>query len=68
MDESASDAVREALRLFRTEVDRRLASLDRGEGIDGDEVFARIRQKSKELFAPGVHEAIRSCACGRPGS
>jgi hypothetical protein len=51
MDESASDGVREALRLFRTEVDRRLASLDRGEGIDGDEVFARIRQKSKELRA-----------------
>lgn len=57
---SASEVVREALRLledqdkarsaqlteFRAEADRRLASLDRGEGIDGESVFAEIRQKS----------------------
>ena len=59
---SASEVVREALRLledqdkaraaqlegFRSEIDRRLASLDRGEGLDGDEVFAGIRRKSEE--------------------
>ena len=59
---SASEVVREALRLlenhektraaqleeFRSEVDRRLASLDRGEGIDVETVFARIREKSAE--------------------
>jgi len=59
---SASEVVREALRLledhekataaqrkeFRAEVDRRTASLDRGEGLDGEEVFAAIRKKSEE--------------------
>lgn len=59
---SASEVVREALRLledhekaraaqleeFRSEVDRRLASLDRGKGVDGEEVFARLRKKSEE--------------------
>jgi antitoxin ParD1/3/4 len=59
---SASEVVREALRLledhekaraaqlekFRSEVDRRLASLDRGEGVDGEAVFARLRKKSQE--------------------
>lgn len=59
---SASEVVREALRLleeyekartgqlgeFRAAVDRRLASLDRGEGIDGETVFARIREKSDQ--------------------
>lgn len=58
---SASEVVREALRLleerekaraielgeFRLEVDRRLASLDRGEGLDGETVFGRIREKSE---------------------
>lgn len=58
---SASEVVREALRLledqektrsaqleeFRSEVDRRLSSLDRGEGIDGETVFAQIRKKSE---------------------
>lgn len=58
---SASEVVREALRLleehetararqlteFRTEVDRRLASLDRGKGIDGESAFDRIREKSE---------------------
>jgi antitoxin ParD1/3/4 len=57
---SASEVVREALRLledhdkarsaqldeFRSETDRRLASLNRGEGIDGEKVFAQIREKS----------------------
>ena len=55
---SASEVVREALRLledqdqsraaqlevFRSGVDRRLASLDRGEGLDGEAVFAQIRE------------------------
>jgi len=59
---SASEVVREALRLledhekaraaqlekFRWELDRRLASLDRGKGVEGEEVFARIRRKSEE--------------------
>ena len=58
---SASEVVREALRLlqdhekgravqleeFRSEVDRRLASLDRGEGLDGETVFAKLREKSE---------------------
>lgn len=57
---SASEVVREALRLlegqdqmraaqleeFRSGTDRRLASLDRGEGVDGEAAFARIREKS----------------------
>ena len=57
---SASEVVREALRLledqdqsraaqlevFRSGVDRRLASLDRGEGIDGEIAFAQIREKA----------------------
>jgi hypothetical protein len=33
---------------FRSEVDRRLASLDRGEGLDGETVFAQIREKSEQ--------------------
>ena len=62
---SASEVVREALRLledhekaratqlagFRFEVDRRLASLNRGEGVDGEAAFARIRQKSVQRRA-----------------
>jgi antitoxin ParD1/3/4 len=58
---SASEVVREALRLlenhdkaraaqleeFRSEVDRRLSSLDRAEGVDGETVFRRIRKKSE---------------------
>ena len=57
---SASEVVREALRLledhdkargaqleeFRAETDRRLASLNRGEGLDGENVFAKIRERS----------------------
>ena len=57
---SASEVVREALRLledqdqsraaqlevFRSGVDRRLASRDRGEGIDGESAFAQIREKA----------------------
>jgi antitoxin ParD1/3/4 len=59
---SASEVVREALRLleehdkaraaqlqeFRSEVDRRLASLDQGEGLDGETVFNQIRAKSEQ--------------------
>ena len=58
---SASEVVREALRLledqekvrearlreFRQEVDRRLASLDRGEGIDSGMVFDGLRERSE---------------------
>jgi antitoxin ParD1/3/4 len=56
---SASEVVREALRLleehekvqavqlaeFREEIDRRLASLERGEGIDGVTALAQLRQR-----------------------
>jgi antitoxin ParD1/3/4 len=59
---SASEVVREALRLledqekviaaqrkeFRAELERRTASLQRGEGLDGEKVFATIRKKSEE--------------------
>lgn len=59
---SASEVVREALRLleeheqlrsqqlkdFQSEIGRRLASLDRGEAIDGEEAFAQLRKKSQE--------------------
>ena len=57
---SASEVVREALRLleehervrtaqlleFREEIDRPLATLDRGEGIDGTTALAQLRQRS----------------------
>jgi antitoxin ParD1/3/4 len=59
---SASEVVREALRLlgdhekaraaqleeFQSGLDRRLASLDRGKGVEGEGVFSEIRRKSKE--------------------
>ena len=59
---SASEVVREALRLledheetralqlakFQSEVHRRMASLDRGEGVDGETVFSRLRRKSQD--------------------
>jgi len=59
---SASEVVREALRLLeqkeqereaalkelQAELDRRLATLDRGEVIDGEEFFTRMLEKSKE--------------------
>ena len=58
---SASEVVREALRLleqkeqereqalkeFRAELDRRIAEADAGDLIDGEEVFARLREKSR---------------------
>jgi antitoxin ParD1/3/4 len=58
---SASEVVREALRLleeheqvrtaqlaeFREEIDRRLASLERGEGLDGATALAQLRQRSR---------------------
>ena len=57
---SASEVVREALRLleehekvravqlaeFHEEIDRRLASLDRGEGLDGATALAQLRHRS----------------------
>ncbi|HMD98741.1 MAG TPA: type II toxin-antitoxin system ParD family antitoxin [Terriglobia bacterium] len=59
---SASEVVREALRLledhekarveqlaeFNLELGRRLASLDRGERVDPAEVRARLQKKSEE--------------------
>ena len=59
---SASEVVREALRLleqhelsreaqlkaFNEELQRRLASLDRGEGIDGETVIKELMEKSRE--------------------
>ena len=60
---SASEVVREALRLledhdkaraaqlaeFRGEIDRRLASLDRGESIGGEEFFAELEREESAL-------------------
>lgn len=57
---SVSEVVCDALRLleeqeqarlaqlaeFREEIDQRLASLDRGEGLDGTAVLAQLRQRS----------------------
>ena len=57
---SASEVVRDALRLleeheqvrmaqlakFREEIDQRLASLERGEGLDGATVLAQLRHRS----------------------
>jgi len=57
---SASEVICEALRLleeheqirtthlteFRQEIDRRLAALDRGEGIDGATARAQLRERS----------------------
>ena len=65
---SASEVVREALRLleehdkaraaqlqeFRSEMDRRLASLDRGEGVDGEILFHQIREKSEQRRRKGA--------------
>ena len=59
---SESEVVKEALRLlqineqqravqlaeFRSNVDARIASLDRGEGVDGETVFAELRARSEE--------------------
>jgi antitoxin ParD1/3/4 len=60
---SASEVVREALRLledhdhvraahlagFRKEIDRRSASLDRGESVDGEEFFAELERDEAAL-------------------
>ena len=60
---SASEVVREALRLleqheqarvaqlirFQTELDRRLASLDRGEAVNGEEFFAELEREEAQL-------------------
>ena len=59
---SASEVVREALRLleehehvrhaqlaeFRNELDRRVAALDRGEVVDGSLLRARLRKRSMQ--------------------
>jgi antitoxin ParD1/3/4 len=62
---SASEVIREALRLlekreertrereqalkaFQAELDRRIAELDRGEGIPAEEVFTRLRAHATE--------------------
>ena len=58
---SASEVVQEALRLleererlrasqiaeFRAEMDDRMAATDRGEVVDGEEAFARLRAKAE---------------------
>lgn len=59
---SASEVIREALRLleqkeerdqalkeFQAELDRRTASLDRGEGVDGEKFFADLKKRTKAL-------------------
>jgi antitoxin ParD1/3/4 len=60
---SASEVVREALLLledhdkvrvaqlaeFRGEMDRRVASLDRGESVDGEEFFAELGREGVRL-------------------
>ena len=60
---SASEVVREALRLledrdevrvarlaeFRGEMDRRLASLDHGQSVDGEEFFAELERDEAAL-------------------
>jgi antitoxin ParD1/3/4 len=64
---SASEVVREALRLleehesaraaqlaeFNTELGRRLAALDRGETADPSEARVRLRRKSQQRRKPG---------------
>lgn len=61
---SASEVVREALRLleqkdveraaalqeFQAEIDRRLASLDRGEGMGGEQFFADLKLRTEALL------------------
>ena len=37
-----------ALQTFQAELDRRIAELDRGEGIDVGEAFARLRAHARE--------------------
>ena len=62
---SASEVVREALRLlelqdriratrlaeFQAAIDERLASLDRGEGLDGHEFFRNLEREERRLEA-----------------
>lgn len=59
---TSSEVIREALRLLeehdrfqemkletlRKEIKSGIDSLDRGEGIDGEEVFARLERRAKE--------------------
>ncbi len=65
-DNSASEVIREALRLleeqeqirqaqltaFRREVDRRVSALDRGERVDPSSVRAEIRRRSEGRRKP----------------
>lgn len=65
---SASEVVREALRLleehdharasqlaeFNGEIGRRLASLDRGETVDPSQARARLQRKSDQRQKPGA--------------
>jgi len=37
-----------ALKAFQAEMDRRIAELDRGEGIDGEEALAQFRAHTRE--------------------
>lgn len=37
-----------ALKTFQAEMDRRIAELDRGEGINAEEAFARFRTRVRE--------------------
>jgi antitoxin ParD1/3/4 len=60
---SASEVVQEALRLleerdqdrelqireFRNKIDQGLASLERGEGVDGEEFFKALEREEQEL-------------------
>jgi hypothetical protein len=47
--QTLNDKARAAqLEEFRSEMDRRLASLDRGEAREGETVFAEIREKSEQ--------------------
>jgi hypothetical protein len=40
---------------FRAEIDRRVASLDRGEGVDGEEFFAQL--ECEEVALRRKHKA-----------
>ena len=48
-DESCAAQLKE----FRFEGDQRIAALDRGEGVDGEAIFAEIRKKSEDSLKGG---------------
>jgi antitoxin ParD1/3/4 len=39
----------QSLKEFRAELDRRIDSLDRGEGIDGEKFLAELKKRTKAL-------------------